>query len=86
MKMSNTRNIRSILAKKLLTTCPVCGKKIYGRDIDIDKINKDHISNWPVRYTHCHSHEGMPTHALTMYLDANFAVRGRESSEFLKIT
>lgn len=81
--MSNTR---SYLAKKLLTICPICGKKIYGKDIDIEKIKKDHIKQWPVRYTHCHTHKETPIHALTMYLDANFAVRGKESSEFVKIS
>ncbi len=81
--MSNTR---SYLAKKLLTICPVCGKRIYGKDIDIEQMNKGNIKNWPIRYTHCHSHKGMPLHALTMYIDANFAVRGNESSKFLKIT
>lgn len=84
--MSNSRNTRSILAKKLLTICPVCGKQIYGKDIDVEKIDTERIKSWPIRYTHCHAHKGMPLHALTMYLDANFAVRGKEYSEFLKIS
>ncbi len=76
---------RALLMRKLLTICPVCKKPIYGRDIDIAKIEKAGINQWPVLYTHCHSHESIPLHAITLYLDANFAVRGEEVSQFLKI-
>lgn len=76
---------RAFLMKKLLAICPICKKLIYGKDIDIDEIDLSKISHWPVKYTHCHSHNGVPTHALTMYIDSNFAVRGKEVSEFLKI-
>jgi hypothetical protein len=70
--------------KKLLTICPMCGKKIYGRDIDINKIQQQKIEKYPFRYIHCHSH-GTQTHAITMYLDSHFAVRGKEVADFIKI-
>ncbi|TFF89438.1 MAG: hypothetical protein EU548_07480 [Promethearchaeota archaeon] len=80
--MSQTRKF---LMKKLLTICPVCKKRIFGKDIDIQKIDKNKIVHWPLKYVHCHQHQGVPFHALTMYLDSNFAVRGRDVSDFLKI-
>ncbi|MGV9173007.1 MAG: hypothetical protein ACOC44_13510 [Promethearchaeia archaeon] len=78
---------RSVLMQKLMSVCPLCGKKIHGRDIDIDGLaeQKSNITRWPVPYTHCHCHENGKMHALTLYLDANFAVRGQEISEFVKI-
>ncbi|TXT57996.1 MAG: hypothetical protein BAJALOKI2v1_480024 [Promethearchaeota archaeon] len=79
------KETRNLLMKKLLTICPICGKQIYGRDIDITNIDLSKISKWPFRYTHCHSNRSNPMHAVTLYLDSNFAVRGKEISEFLKI-
>ena len=76
---------RHLLMKKLLTICPICGKQIFGRDIDILNIDKSKISNWPFRYTHCHSNRKGPLHAVTLYLDSNFAVRGKEISQYVKI-
>ncbi|MBD3198259.1 MAG: hypothetical protein GF317_24635 [Candidatus Lokiarchaeota archaeon] len=80
--MSKTR---ALLMKKLLTICPVCKKPIYGRDIDINKIDIKKINRWPMKYVHCHSHEKTPLHALTLYIDANFSVRANEVSDILKI-
>jgi len=80
--MSDTR---ALLMKKLLAICPICKKPIYGKDIDINKLDVSKVSHWPVKYTHCHSHNDKPVHALTMYIDSNFSVRGKEVSEFLKI-
>ncbi|TXT64431.1 MAG: hypothetical protein BAJALOKI3v1_210018 [Promethearchaeota archaeon] len=76
---------RALLMKKLLAICPVCKKPIYGKDIDVNNIDITKINHWPVKYTPCHSHNGTPVHALTMYIDSNFSVRGKEVSEFLKI-
>lgn len=78
---------RSLLMQKLMSVCPLCGKKIHGRDIDITGLTKlkSKINRWPVPYTHCHCHDDGKMHALTLYLDANFAVRGQEISEFVKI-
>lgn len=36
---------RAFLIRKLLTICPVCEKRIYGKDIDILKIDKSKISH-----------------------------------------
>ncbi|MFO7795514.1 MAG: hypothetical protein ACQERB_06145 [Promethearchaeati archaeon] len=78
-------NSRALLMKKLLAICPICKKPIYGKDIDINTIDLSKISHWPVKYTHCHSHNGGHFHAITMYIDSNFSVRATEVSEFLKI-
>ncbi|MBD3342872.1 MAG: hypothetical protein GF353_27485 [Candidatus Lokiarchaeota archaeon] len=80
-------NIRQYLAKKLLTICPICGKRIYGKDIDLEEIEKlkKKIHHWPIKYIHCHSQHQIPLHAITLYIDADFAVRGNEVSKFVKI-
>ena len=78
-------NTRALLMRKLLTICPICKRPIYGKDIDISKIKKSKITHWPITYTHCHSDGTTPLHAITLYLDANFSVRGEEVSHFVKI-
>ena len=84
--MAESKSVtRRYLIKKLLTTCPPCQKDIYGKDIDISKINTDKIDQWPLRYIHCHTHEDIPLHALTLYLDSDFSVRARETSDFIII-
>jgi len=77
--------IRKLLIRKLIATCPTCNKQIYGEDIDISNINTKKIQNWPFRYIHCHAHNDVPLHALTLYLDADFSVRAREVSDYFKI-
>ena len=83
----NYMDDHNLLMRKLMTICPVCGKQIYGRDIDINdiKISKSQINHWPLKYIHCHAHNNMPMHALMLYIDANFSVRGLEISNFVKI-
>ncbi len=76
---------RKFLIRKLLTICPVCKKKIYGRDIDIMNIDASKVHNWPVTYIHCHTNNNIPFHALTIYIDANFSVRDNHVSDFIKI-
>ncbi|MHA2007865.1 MAG: hypothetical protein ACXABO_10890 [Promethearchaeota archaeon] len=76
---------RKFLIRKLLTICPVCKKKIYGRDIDILNIDKTKIQQWPLTYIHCHANNQIPIHALTIYIDANFSVRDNQVSDFIKI-
>ena len=80
--MSETR---PYLIRKLLTICPICKKRIYGKDIDITKIDKSKIKHWPLRYTICHEYGTNSMHAFTIYLDANFNVRGNEKSDFIQI-
>ena len=80
-----SKEARKFLIRKLLTICPVCQKRIYWRDIDILKIDLSKINHWPLRYIHCHRTNSVPFHALTIFLDANFSVRGKEVSEFIKI-
>ncbi|MFX1477729.1 MAG: hypothetical protein ACFFCI_06325 [Promethearchaeota archaeon] len=77
--------IRSFLIRKLLTICPVCKKRIYGKDIDILKIDLSKVNHWPLRFTHCHSNNNYPMHALTLFIDSGFVVRGNEVSNFIKI-
>lgn len=76
---------RAFLIRKLLTICPVCEKRIYGKDIDILKIDKSKISHWPLRYVHCYVNKNIPLHTLTIFLDADLSVRGSEVSSFIKI-
>ncbi|MFW9773969.1 MAG: hypothetical protein ACFFEO_17590 [Candidatus Thorarchaeota archaeon] len=77
--------VRSFLIRKLLTICPVCNKRIYGKDIDILNIDISKINHWPLRYIHCHKNNDVAVHALTIFLDTNFSVRGKEVSKFVKI-
>ncbi|MFX1279628.1 MAG: hypothetical protein ACFFA3_09435 [Promethearchaeota archaeon] len=86
MEKEMTRNeSRNFLIRKLLLICPVCQKRIYGKDIDILKIDLSKINHWPLRYIHCHKTNNVPLHALTIFLDANFSVRGNEVSDYIKI-
>ncbi|MBA7512386.1 hypothetical protein ES705_04391 [subsurface metagenome] len=86
MEENLTNNeFRKFLIRKLLTICPVCQKKIYGKDIDILNIDTSKINHWPLRYIHCHTSNNVPLHALTLYLDSGFSVRGNEVSNFIKI-
>ncbi|MHA1913231.1 MAG: hypothetical protein ACW986_18800 [Promethearchaeota archaeon] len=78
-------NTRAFLIRKLLTICPVCKKRIFGRDIDILNIDTSKVNNWPLRYIHCHTNDNFPLHALTIYIDKNFTVRGNEVSNYIKI-
>ncbi|MHA2391303.1 MAG: hypothetical protein ACXAEX_04985 [Promethearchaeota archaeon] len=84
-KDSRNTEIRSFLIRKLLIICPVCNKRIYGEDIDILNIDRSKVSHWPLRYIHCHTNNNVPFHALTIFLDANFSVRGNEVSNFVKV-
>ncbi len=70
---------RSILMRKLLTICPICKKMIFGRDIDIAKLNKGH---WPVPYIHEHDYINFPIHSIKLYLDSSLAVRHLEVIDF----
>ena len=63
----------------------MCNKRIYGKDIDILNIDKSKDKHWPLRYIHCHTNKDISIHALTIFLDANFSVRGNEVSKFVKI-
>ncbi|TFG00209.1 MAG: hypothetical protein EU541_02895 [Promethearchaeota archaeon] len=70
---------------ELLATCPACGKKIYPTDIDLKKINFSEITNFPFPYLHIHSQENCIPHALLMYIDRHFKVRGRKVIKFLNV-
>ena len=83
--LSLNSKTRNLLIKKLLTICPVCKKRIYGKDLDIIKIDLSEIKYWPMRYTHCHASNDKPLHAITLFLDKDFSVRGNEISNFIKI-
>ncbi len=69
---------RLILMRKLLAICPLCKKTIFGRDVDLSQFQNEETTHFPVRYVHTHEQKGFPKHALTLYIDANFAVRGQE--------
>lgn len=82
---SENSETRALLMRKLLAICPACKKKIFGNEIDVTQLDISKINHWPVRYVHCHSYNNVPIHALTLYIDANFSVRGQEVSNFVKI-
>ncbi|MFX1304035.1 MAG: hypothetical protein ACFFBV_05000 [Promethearchaeota archaeon] len=84
-EISLNSKTRIFLIRKLLVICPVCKKRIYGKDIDILKIDISKINHWPLRYTHCHAYNNTPLHAITLFLDEDFSVRGNEISNFIKI-
>jgi len=69
----------------LLATCPECGKNIYPTDINVKKINSAEITNFPFPYLHIHAHDECIPHALLMYIDRNFKVRGRKVIKFLNV-
>ena len=73
------------LKERRLTKCPECGKQIYTRDIEAEKIDLSKISNFPFSYIHVHSHDGKGPHALLMYFDANLTVRGRKVPKFTNL-
>jgi hypothetical protein len=64
---------------QIAATCPVCNQKM--------KINMDHrIFNeatlFPITHVVLH---GNPLHALIVYLDANFRVRGEEGCSSIEV-
>ena len=76
---------RTILMRKLMTICPICGKLIFGRDIDFACLDKSKVNRWPMSYIHNHSHKEFPEHSLTLYIDANFSVRDKKVSNLIEI-
>lgn len=95
--MSNSIN-REFLAKKLLCTCPICQKRIYGNTLGIEKLDMTNINKFPFAYTYVHAcesnsnpNQGMELeiaaerHAVTLFFDANLTVRGIEQSPCVKI-
>jgi len=86
---------RSFLAKKLICTCPICQKRIYGGTLGLNEIDISRIKHFPFAYTYVHSHDQPPMsnsietqlqkHAITLFFDANLTVRGVEESVSLKI-
>lgn len=77
MNMHTDSESRAILMRKLMTICPLCGKLIFGRDIDFSKLDNGKVASWPATYDHNHSHKDFGEHNLTIYIDANYAVRER---------
>lgn len=70
---------------KVLTTCPLCSKQILASDINLEKIDLSKINNFPFDYIHIHSNGEHPPHALLMYFDAHFKVRGRKVPKFTNL-
>lgn len=82
--------------RKLLAICPVCGRKIYGRDLNLHYMNLAEISDFPFSIVYCHTSACVeeespdqkdesvdPTHqhAIALYLDADLRVRSIESCD-----
>jgi len=72
-------------AEKILTICPLCEKKICAKDINIEEIELSKIKIFPFNYIYIHSHNQFSPHALIIYFDAHFNVRGREVAKFTNL-
>ncbi len=86
--IANTGESEKVIAPeldKILTTCPLCSKEIYAKDINLEQIDITKINNFPFDYIHVHSHGDFPPHALLMYFDAHFKVRGRKVPKFTNL-
>jgi hypothetical protein len=70
---------------KILTKCPLCKKTIYAKDIDFTNIELSKINNFPFDYIFIHSNREYPPHALLMYFDAQYNIRGRKVVKFINI-
>lgn len=81
---------RHFLARKLLCSCPVCHKRIFGETLGLPTLDTSRIKRYPFPYVYLHTHNSAdspnPTlHAITIYLDADMAVRSVEDSLNFKI-
>ena len=83
---------REMLCRKLLATCPICKKQIYGFTLGLQTFDLSPITSFPFAYTYVHTHNHCsatspmpPLHAITLYFDANMAVRAIENSKMVKI-
>ncbi|MHA1682114.1 MAG: hypothetical protein ACTSUE_14340 [Promethearchaeota archaeon] len=70
---------------KLLTTCPVCNKKIFLHHILEFQSSLLDAGQYPVPLTMLHGTKP-ERHALTLFIDQDFRVRGRQVSNFVKVT
>ncbi|MHA1150091.1 MAG: hypothetical protein ACTSR8_17800 [Promethearchaeota archaeon] len=75
---------QTILMRKLMTICPLCGRLIFGADIDFSKLNRRNVHSWSATYQHFHTHNSFPEYNLTLYIDANYAVRESIINPILK--
>jgi hypothetical protein len=80
---------RQFLARKLLCSCPICHKRIFGETLGLPTLDTSRIKRYPFPYVYVHTHsaDSMPPvmHAITIYLDADMAVRSIEDSLNFKI-
>jgi hypothetical protein len=70
---------------KILTICPLCKKKVFAKDINIEEIDLSKIKTFPFNYIYIHSYNKYSPHALLIYFDAHFNVRGREVAKFTNL-
>lgn len=67
----------------ILVTCPLCDKKILSKEINFEKIDLSHILVYPFPYLYVHHSDGDAfPHALLIYFDAHFKVRGKKVIKF----
>ena len=71
--------------KHHFVTCPVCNKKIELYNILELKSRIENAANYPVPVSLMH---GMKPnrHVLTLYIDKQFKIRGREVSEMVLVS
>ncbi|HMF29886.1 MAG TPA: hypothetical protein VKK79_00615 [Candidatus Lokiarchaeia archaeon] len=59
--------------------CPVCGADLHP---GVERRDWEQVTNFPYRHIVIH---GSPLHAVVVYLDANFAVRGVEAGHSIEV-
>ncbi|GAB4322731.1 MAG: hypothetical protein Kow0069_27590 [Promethearchaeota archaeon] len=76
---------RAYLTRKVLCRCPSCGTTITGGHLFE---RPEDVPGRPFVATYCHRGEASDgeLHAVTMFVDANFAVRSVEKSDLLRIS
>lgn len=73
--------------RKLLAICPICNRRIYGRDLKITNQDLSSIKHFPFTVIYCHRKAGAENddikHAVALYLDADLKVRSIEPCDMV---
>jgi hypothetical protein len=59
--------------------CPICGEVLHP---GVERKDWDQVEHFPYRHILLH---GSPLHAVVVYIDANFAVRGVEAGNSIEV-
>ena len=64
---------------KIHTECPICKEKVnFG--VELEHLNK--VKQFPFAHIHLH---GNPIHALIVYIDSSFSIRGVEGCDSIEV-